>query len=316
MNDEPRVSIFPSFFSSKANRKLPGIVSKGSLTITELVEGIKSGRWENVVNLARTAMVQFGRNSKEHIEAKLDIPAVTLSVECKNRIRNEPDCNKLIDYNFILQIDTDFHCGIDELTHWKDRLSQDPYILFVALSPSGDGLKAGLFYSIPDDIELNYENLRTVHESVFQSVDEYLYENYGIKNDQAVKDPYRLCFLTYDPDIIVNEDVQALKLDFSSKPIEELNYEPIEIVLTDRKAAAFIRIACSKVRMAKPGSIHNTLYNQSCVLGSFVEQGWLDDYEATNLLIKAINANVHTTADYDEEHKRVIADGIARGKTF
>lgn len=314
MNDEPRVSLFPSFFSSKANRKLPGIVSKGSLTITELVDGIKLGRWENEVNLARTAMVQFGRNSKEHIDAKLDIPAVTLSVECRNRIQIEPDCHKLIDYNFILQIDTDFHCGIDELNHWKDRLSQDPYILFVALSPSGDGLKAALFYSIPDDIELNYENLRTVHESVFQAVDEYLYKTYEIRNDKAVKDPYRLCFLTYDPDIRVNEEVQALKLDFSSKPMEESHYEPIEF--SDRKAAAFIRIACSKVRMSKPGSIHNTLYKQSCVLGSFVKQGWLDDYEATNLLIKAITANVHTTADYDSEHKRVIADGIARGKTF
>ncbi len=311
--DEPRVSLFPSFFSSKANRKLPGIVNKGSLTITELIEGIKSGRWENGVNLVRTAMVQFGRNSKEHIEAKLDIPAITLSVECRNRIQSEPDCDKLIDYNFILQIDSDFHCGIDELTQWKDRLSQDPYILFVALSPSGDGLKAALFYSIPADIELNYENLRTVHESVFQAVDEYLYKTYKIRNDKAVKDPYRLCFLTYDPDIRVNEEVQALKLDFSlteTKPMEE----PIEF--SDRKAAAFTRIACSKVRMAKPGSIHNTLYNQSCVLGSFVKQGFLDDYEATNLLIKAITANVHTTADYDSEHKRVIADGIARGKTF
>ena len=84
---------------------------------------------------------------------------------------------------------------------------------------------------------------------------------------------------------------------------------------SERQLAEFIRIACSKVRMAKPGSIQFTLYIQSCIFFFFFRRGWLDDYEAMNHLIKAITANVHTTADYDEEHQRLISDGITCGKT-
>lgn len=91
-------------------------------------------------------------------------------------------------------------------------------------------------------------------------------------------------------------------------------YAPVEY--SERKVAENIRIACSKVRLEHPGSVYFTLYIQSCVLGSYIKRGWLDEYEATNLLIKAITDNVHTTADYDDEHNRLISNGITCGKTL
>lgn len=100
-------------------------------------------------------------------------------------------------YTSLLVVDID---KLESVHSIKASLKNDPYVVAVWLSPSGNGLKA-LFY-------LQYENKYDVKDTwiyhehcAFPQVEEYLRSTYGIHIDQTGRDITRLCFVSYDPDI-------------------------------------------------------------------------------------------------------------------
>ena len=134
--------------------------------------------------------------------AKRVLPAVTLSGTFTTRA-----IVGLAAYANVLQADLD-HLrakGFD-IAELKARLAGDPHALFVFESPSGDGLKAGIL------IETGAED----HAAAFAAMRRYFSATYGIEPDAACSDVSRLCFLSSDPLLHINEG--ATPLDWRAWP--------------------------------------------------------------------------------------------------
>jgi hypothetical protein len=134
--------------------------------------------------------------------AKKRLPAVTISGTFTKR-----GIEGLEYYSGIVQADLD-HLrakGFD-LSELKERLAGDPHALFVFESPSGDGLKAGIL------IATGAED----HAAAFSAMRRYFAATYGIEPDAACSDVSRLCFLSSDPALHINET--AIPLDWRAWP--------------------------------------------------------------------------------------------------
>jgi len=131
-------------------------------------------------------------------QAKKKLPAFTISGTFTKR-----GSAGLDRYSGIIQVDLDHvtEKGFD-LGELKARVSADPHVEFVFDSPSGDGLKCGFLV----------ESRAKDHAEAFLAMQRYFDTTYGIRPDDACKDVSRLCFLSYDPDVFINE--QAAPFDW------------------------------------------------------------------------------------------------------
>lgn len=106
----------------------------------------------------------------------------------------------------LYQIDFDVKDGINEilkdeatLLDMRKHVGLDPYILFCALSPSGQGLKCAARIDakfIAKGIALNKE--KNYVDVLWYSLHKYFLEKYGLETDKGVKDIHKLCFIPYD----------------------------------------------------------------------------------------------------------------------
>jgi hypothetical protein len=96
-----------------------------------------------------------------------------------------------------------FHFDIDAMgipaEQLKGILSLDPFVAWMFISPSGCGVKGGLY--IPESIMHDLE-----YKVFFAAAERYFRFQYGLTIDPACKDVSRLCFLSHDPDVYVNEE--------------------------------------------------------------------------------------------------------------
>ncbi len=133
---------------------------------------------------------------------KKNLPGVTWSGRFKERQNSG-----LIEHPGLLGVDLD-SLG-DKLPEVREKLEASPYVVAVFLSPSGDGLK-GVF-RVPADA--------SKHAGSFRAAEKHVRDLTGINIDQACKDPARLCFLSYDPEIYVNENaIELAPLPEPEKP--------------------------------------------------------------------------------------------------
>ena len=84
----------------------------------------------------------------------------------------------------------------------REKLSDSPHLWTLFKSPSGDGLKA--VFRVPAD--------QAKHAGSFRAVEQHVKQLTGVQIDQACKDVARLCFLSYDPELIYNGAQERLSL--------------------------------------------------------------------------------------------------------
>ncbi len=104
------------------------------------------------------------------------------------------ESSALVEYSGLLCADMD-SLG-ERLPGIKDILKQVPFVHAVALSPSGDGLK--VFFNVVNDPARHVDSFRSIQENCRDSL--------GVEIDEKCKDPARICFFTYDPDVWVRTD--------------------------------------------------------------------------------------------------------------
>jgi Protein of unknown function (DUF3987)/VirE N-terminal domain len=90
-----------------------------------------------------------------------------------------------------------------------DKLRKSPHIWALFLSPTGDGIKAV--------VRVAADGLK--HEGSFRAVQKHIRELTGCEIDKSGKDVARLCFMSYDPELYVNENaVEITPLPEPEKP--------------------------------------------------------------------------------------------------
>lgn len=175
----PQVSWFSSFSSDHPK----------DCSLKAILKAIKEDdRYKSLIdNLRVVRQTDVGAYNIQ----KRSLPAFTISGTAKNR--KEP-----LEHSGLIQGDLD-HLG-DKLNSVRDILKEDPHVAFLFVSPSGDGLKFGIVVD------------PTNHKHSFLSAQHHFKEKYQLEIDPSVKDRLRLCFVSYDPYLWVNESAIPVPL--------------------------------------------------------------------------------------------------------
>lgn len=172
------VSIFKNFNEVVQNQK-----------IIEVLQDIKTGKYKNVITYLRKSLAESKMEAYER--AKKSLPAFTPSACFKGGRKLE----FITAYTQMVVLDID-KLSKEQLTNAKALASQSPYTFASFTSPSGNGLK--IFVKVNS----SQEN----HKDAFLALQKYYEELLALPIDKSGKDVTRLCFVSYDTDLYLNEN--------------------------------------------------------------------------------------------------------------
>ena len=168
----------------------------GAVTeVNEELTRIQNGYYQNIVEEARKFFIS---DKTTNNEIKRRLPAVTFSGVFDHGRKAE----KITTYTSLIVLDID-HLAPQELKNLKGKLSNDRHVIAIWCSPSGFGLK---FLIFSDNADVQY------HKLVFDFAARYFADTYNVAIDQSGSDPSRLCFSSYDPDLIINKIFEPFHL--------------------------------------------------------------------------------------------------------
>jgi len=172
------VSIFQNFNEVVQNQK-----------IIEVLHDIQTGKYINVISYLRKSLAENKMEAYER--AKKSLPAFTPSATFKGGRKPE----YLTDYNSLLVLDID-KLSKEQLHNAKALTKENAYTFSCFISPSGNGLK------ILVKVNSSQEN----HKEAFLLLQKYYEELLQLPIDKSGKDITRLCFVSYDTDLYLNEN--------------------------------------------------------------------------------------------------------------
>ncbi len=156
------------------------------ISLTDFLQNIKNGTYSEIVN----RLQQLPKN--EYDAQKKFLPCITPSGTFIKRC-----ASGIIEHSGIICIDIDNGKGENinlNATDLKLQLAKQPFIIAAFLSPSNVGLK--VFISID----------ATQHLNSFLALQSWFKNTYNLIIDPSCKNVDRLCFVSYDPEIFINEN--------------------------------------------------------------------------------------------------------------
>jgi len=161
------------------------------ITLGQILEIVKNGgSFKETIQEIRTTVDETNKSS-----LKKTLPAVTIS----GQFSISRTLNDLINHSGFIHIDFD---KVENLDKYMQLLRKDPFSFSVFLSPSGNGIK--VLVKISDN---KYE-----HSKCFKSLEKYYQKEYDLNIDPQCKDITRAMFLSYDPDIFINENSEVFEI--------------------------------------------------------------------------------------------------------
>lgn len=183
-------------------------------TISEMLNGIKNGKWKSNVEKVRSFLPHGEQKFKQ---AKLEyLPAILFNGKFSYR-KNDG----LIKHSGFIIIDIDDLPNV-EIVRQKCVADKHTYAVFE--SPSGRGLKVLFRTDLP--INNNEE-----HGAVIEAIWEYLEKHYDIKVDVSGKDVARSCYVSYDPELFINKN----PISFNKKLEKQKSLKPANKRILRRK---------------------------------------------------------------------------------
>lgn len=167
-------------------------------TIEEVLAEIKSNKYSLQVNYLRR-LLNDGNDGDYSIHKKT-LPSVTFCGTFVEKRKRE----YLKSYNSLIVIDID-KLSQDEFVRVKQVLRSDKYVFSFWESPSQNGLKG--LVSLSYDFTINPSILEKAHKSAFQKLADYFLSTHQIVLDKSGSDTTRLCFLSFDPNILIQKTI-------------------------------------------------------------------------------------------------------------
>lgn len=172
------VSIFKNFNEVVQNQK-----------IIETLDDIKTGKYINVITYLRKSLKESKMEAYEG--AKKSLPAFTPSASFKGGRKLE----FVTAYTQIVVLDID-KLTKEQLNTAKQLSKETPYTFASFSSPSGNGLK----------IFVRVNSSQENHKEAFITLQKFYEDFLGLSIDKSGKDVTRLCFVSYDTDLYLNEN--------------------------------------------------------------------------------------------------------------
>jgi hypothetical protein len=167
------------------------------VSIDAVLEAIRTGgkKLRSPIEAIRQIFQRELAAHGDHAKAKLAVSdlkkQLPAAMWCGRFVRRANE--SLVDYSGLICADLDL-LG-ERLGAAREKLTASPYLFALFLSPTGDGLKA--VFRVPSDA--------SKHLGSFLALQKHVLELSGIEIDEKSKDLARLCFMSLDPDIYVNE---------------------------------------------------------------------------------------------------------------
>lgn len=172
------------------------MVSNTEPLIQNVLDIIRSDKFKNQVTALRTNLengnLDFYNNHKKRL------PAVTFSATF-NKTRTRENLKK---YNSLVVLDID-KLNEEEIKICHNKLQQEEVVIAFWRSPSNKGYKGLVnleFSQISEEIDLD-----TKHKSAFNKLSDYFKEKHDLVLDNSGSDISRLCFLSYDPQLVLKK---------------------------------------------------------------------------------------------------------------
>lgn len=203
------------------------------ISIKQVLEEIKNGIHANQINRLRDL---FNSGDKEGYNShKKNLAGVTFCGTFQG-VRRKTEIKQ---YNYLIVLDID-KLTTDELQAVKNNFSVDKFVFAFWESPSKQGVKGLVHLSF--NVVLNSINLDRAHKGAFNKLKNYFAEKYNVELDISGSDTTRLCFLSYDPDIILKKDVVSFEIsesEFHSAPLKKEKSEMVKVIHKSSKEALY-----------------------------------------------------------------------------
>lgn len=173
------ISIYENIHQSSNGKTIP---------MDMFLEDVSNGKWQDVVNPIRVIKDHDQRQAE-----KKKVPYVTIS----GYFGKERKADQLTKHTGYIAMDIDDVSS--ELNGIRSLLSNDPYVYSCFMSISGTGLCV-IFKIDPEK-----------HREAFDGIADYLIKTYQIVIDPSGKDVSRPRYVSYDPDLFINESAAIFK---------------------------------------------------------------------------------------------------------
>lgn len=152
----------------------------------KVLDGIQSGVWKDKIQ----QLLAFEKKSEDFERIKKSLPAVCFSGDFASR-----EDEKLLSMSGMMILDID-DLSKAEIKRIKKAIMGADYVVAIFISPSGTGLK--VLVAIDIDSQENFI-------PAFVQLEEEFKNTYAIKIDPSGKNISRLCYVSYDPDMYIND---------------------------------------------------------------------------------------------------------------
>lgn len=169
------VSLYPDTFTKESSFVSP----------ESIIQAIYEGRWKDQIEYLQSLP------ENEYTSEKRKLPAVTWSGSFKS---GERSAASLQSYSQLVVLDVD-KISKENIALLKNQLALDEHVLCCFVSPSGNGLKIVVMVNTDKDH----------HRAAFLHLKKVFEEKYFFKVDPSGKDVCRLCYVSYDPEIILKK---------------------------------------------------------------------------------------------------------------
>lgn len=191
-----------SYFPNKTSQ------TTQQMSLGDVLSTIQSNRFEMLISELRRFKAEGKQDRADAIKSNL--PAVTFCATFDRRRIS----NQYAHYNNLLVIDID-KLSEEEMARIKECLMNDPYVASFWKSPSGNGWKGLVQLSYPEEVLILDVSER--HREAFLYVEQYFKSNYSIELDSSGKDITRLCFFSWDPELVVKCTASAMPIKIEPK---------------------------------------------------------------------------------------------------
>jgi VirE N-terminal domain len=286
-----------------------------TLPLGEVLQRIQNGTYRNHTERLRRILREKGKPPYDN--AKRHSPGFTPAGTFTTRANANLDTpSQVLNFDF------------DHVTNLPDaltRLRQDPWVVYAFISPSGDGLKVGVWASgIRNDTTYKHAWATVL------SYGEHTYPAVAIANDRGCKDIARLCYVSWDPACYTNPSAQCFAVPppaparvptptppapRDERPARRQGYEDPwsqrswhakQVLETARQMIA----ASAPPTATSAGNRHETRLRAARLVGGYVGGGILSYGEA----YAALEAIVKNYTDNLANALRPIRAGLAYGE--
>lgn len=249
-------------------------------TIEMVLNDIKSDKLKTQINILREKLDNGDKDFYDRYKKRL--PAVTFSATFNKKRTNE----NLTHYNSLIVIDID-KLTDEQIINNYEQLLKDEFVISFWLSPSNKGFKG--LVSIEFKIKNEEIDINQLHKYAFKKLSEYFFNQYNIILDKSGSDITRLCFLSFDQNLILKKSYKNFTIDE-----DEISLQNV------KKVKNKIKI---KYRTNK-----DTLYNP------FEKNKRKDRELMTNIIRHLTQKSLSVTSSYEEWCK--VAMAISKSFTY